>query len=79
MNNFYPEDLLAVAKQRVQREVADAQLFRKPQRVSFTKILLGTLGTWMIAGGEKLQSLNAEPLQVNQLKFSHNKAGKTGS
>ena len=76
MNDFYTEDLLEVAKQKAQRKVTDAQSSRKDHKVSLTKLLLGTLGTWMVAGGEKLQSLNAEALQANQLKFSQNKAGK---
>ncbi len=76
MNNFSPEDLLEIAKQRTQREITASQLARKTRHVSFSKSLLGTLGTWMVASGEKLQAINAEPSQTNQLGFSQNKAGK---
>ena len=76
MNNFSPEDLLEIAKQRTQREIAASQLSQKTRQVSFSKRLLGTLGTWMVASGEKLQALNAEASQTNQLHFSQNKARK---
>ena len=76
MNNFTPEDLLEIAKQRAQREILASQLARKTRRVSFSNRLLGTLGIWMIASGEKLQALNAESSQTNKLGFSQNKAKK---
>ena len=76
MNNFSPEDLLEIAKQRTQREILASQLAQKTRQASFSKRLLGTLGIWMIASGEKLQALNAESSQTNQLSFSQNKTRK---
>ena len=76
MNDFYPEDLLKIARQRTQREIAASLLAQKTRQVSFSKRLLGTLGIWMIASGEKLQALNVESSQTNQLGFSQNKAKK---
>ncbi len=74
MNNFYPEDLLEIAKQK--REILASQLARKTRQASFSKRLLGTLGAWMVVSGEKLQALNAESSQINQLGFSQNKDKK---
>jgi len=76
MNNFYPEHLLEIAKQKTQREILASQLAQKTRQVSFSKRLLGTLGTWMIASGEKLQALNVDSLQTSQLRFSQDKAKK---
>ena len=76
MNNFYPEHLLEIARQRTQREILASQLARKTRQVSSSKRWLGTLGTWMVASGEKLQALNAETLQTKQLRFSQDKAKK---
>lgn len=76
MNNFSPEDLLEIAKKRTQQEILTSQLARNTRQVSFSKRALGTLGAWMVAGGEKLQALNAESLQTNQLVFSHDKPKK---
>jgi len=76
MNNFYPEDLLEIAKQRTQREIAASQSAKKTRQTFFSKRLLGTLGTWMVASGEKLQALNAKSLQTNQREFSQNKTKK---
>ena len=76
MNDFYPEDLLKIAKHRTQREIAAFQLAQKTRQASFSNRLLGTLGIWMIASGEKLQALNAESSQTNHFEFSQNKAKK---
>jgi hypothetical protein len=76
MNNFYPEHLLEIAKQRTQREIVASQLAQKTRQVSSSKLWLGTLGTWMVVSGEKLQALNAESSRTNQLGFSQNKAKK---
>lgn len=76
MNNFYPEQFLEIAKQKAHREILASTSARKTGRVSFSKRLLSVLGNWMVAGGEKLQILNAESLPINQLEFSQNKAGK---
>ena len=76
MNNFCPEQLLEIAKHRTQREMFASQAARKTGKVSTAKRLLGTLGTWMVAGGEKLQALNTEALQTNQLRFSQDNSKK---
>lgn len=76
MNNLCPEHLLEIAKKRTQREILASQSTQKASQVSFLKYLLGALGTWMVAGGEKLQALNAEALQANQLGLSQNKIRK---
>ncbi len=76
MNNFSTQDLLVLAKQKNQKELLASQLIKNSGQVSSSKRLLRTLGTWMVASGEKLQALNADPTQLNQLGFSHNKASK---
>lgn len=76
MNNFSSEDLLDIAKQRTQREISASQLAGKTRQVSYSKRLLSTLGNWMVASGEKLQTLNAESSETNQFGFSQNKARK---
>lgn len=76
MNNFYTEDLLEIAKKRNQRDILASQLPRNTAQVSFAKRALGTLGAWMVAGGERLQALNAESLRTNQLLFSQDKPKK---
>lgn len=76
MNNFSTQDLLVLAKQKNQKELLASQLIKNSGQVSSSKRLLRTLGTWMVASGEKLQALNADPTQLNQLGFSQNKASK---
>jgi hypothetical protein len=79
MNNFTPEDLLEISKRKIQENITAQQLAQKTQRRSSSKRWLATLGTWMVAIGEKLQARHAASLQINQLEFSHNKARKTGA
>ena len=76
MNNFTPDDLLKISKHINQRNLHAVHLATKTKRAFISNRLFGTLGAWMIASGEKLQSLNAEALQKPQLNFSQNKTGK---
>ena len=79
MNNFTPEHLLELSKQKIQEEIAVHHLAQKTMRGSSSKRWLITLGTWMVASGEKLQARNAASLQTDQLEFSQDKARKTGA
>ncbi|MBI5351961.1 MAG: hypothetical protein HZB50_04920 [Chloroflexi bacterium] len=74
MNNFHPESLLAIAKQRSQAE-ADWCLTESPLLGNVAQHLLSSLGSWMVARGQKLQSLQNEALQT-KLTISHNKVWK---
>ena len=74
MNNFHPESLLAIAKQRSQAEV-DWCLSESPLFGNVAQRWLVALGVWMVACGEKLQSLRPVSLQT-KLVISHNKAWK---
>lgn len=78
MNNFYPEDLLAIAKQRAQEEVANC-LDRKPLLGKSFNRWLVVLGGWMVARGEKMQARQDASLQSNQMTFLRNKTRKFGA
>jgi hypothetical protein len=78
MNNFTPEYLLELSKQKIQEEIAVHDLAQKTMRGSSSKRWLITLGTWMVASGEKLQARNAASLQTDQLEFSQDKTRKAG-
>ncbi|MCJ7435071.1 MAG: hypothetical protein MUO77_16435 [Anaerolineales bacterium] len=79
INNFTPEDLLEISKWKIQEKITAQQLAQKTMRAPFSKHWLATLGTWMVASGEKLQARYAVSLQTNQLEFSQHKARKTGA
>ncbi len=53
MNNFHPESLLVIAKQKVQEEVASCLAWKLSNGFS-AKGFLYSLGTWMVVRGEKL-------------------------
>jgi hypothetical protein len=78
MNNFTPKDLLELSKRKIQENITVQQLAQKTQRRSSSKRWLATLGTWMVASGEKLQARYATSLQTNQLDFSQDKTRKAG-
>jgi len=78
MNNFTPEDLLELSKRKIQEKIAAQQLAQKTMRASSSKRWMATLGTWMVASGERLQARHATSLQTNQLDFSQDKARKAG-
>jgi len=78
MNNFTPEHLLELSKQKIQEEIAVHHLAQKAMQGSSSKRWLITLGTWMVASGEKLQARNAASLQTDQLEFSQDKTRKAG-
>ena len=78
MNNFHPESLLVLAKQRTQEEV-DGCLAWKLSSGFSTRRLLFSLGAWMVVSGEKLQARHALPLQTGQMAFSRGKARKVGA
>lgn len=59
MNNFHPESLLVVAKQKTQEEVDHCLEWKRSNGFSARRLLF-VLGAWMVASGQKLQSLNAE-------------------
>ena len=59
MNNFHPESLLMVAKQKTQEDVDNFLEWKRSEGFSTRRILF-SLGAWMVASGEKLQALNAE-------------------
>lgn len=73
MNNFNTQHLLEIAKQRTQQELRVIHLSQKKHKPSLTNRTLAALGSWMVAGGEKLQALNSESFQKNQLGFSQNR------
>lgn len=78
MNNFTPEDLLEISKRKIQENITAQQLAQNIQRRSSSRRWLATLGTWMVAIGERLQARHAASLQINQLEFSQSKARKAG-
>lgn len=73
MNNFHPESLLVVAKQKIQEDVADSLAWKRSQGFSARRWLV-ILGAWMVENGEKLQMRNSAQSQANQMGFSQNKA-----
>lgn len=75
MNDFYPENLLLLAKQKNQEDV-DSSLAWKLSNGFSARRLMFALGVWMVTSGEKLQGRYAVPLQTNQLGFLQNKARK---
>ena len=74
MNSFHPDYLLAIAKRKSQADVewclTESVLSRKAKHR-----WLVALGVWMVASGEKLQSLQSVSLQTN-LTISQNKTSK---
>ncbi len=73
MNDFHPQSLLELAKQKSQGDIANRLAWKRSQGFS-TRRLLFALGAWMVASGEKLQARSSMPLQKKQLGFSQNKA-----
>ncbi|MBI5945088.1 MAG: hypothetical protein HY864_12020 [Chloroflexi bacterium] len=73
MNDFHPDSLLELAKQKTQQDVANCLAWKRSQGFS-TRRLLFALGAWMVANGEKLQARSSLPLQKSQLGFSQDKA-----
>lgn len=59
MNNFHPESLLIVAKQKTQEEVDYCLAWKRSQGFSARRLLFA-LGAWMVASGQRLQALNAD-------------------
>ena len=59
MNNFHPESLLIVAKQKTQEEVDYCLAWKRSKGFSARRLLFA-LGAWMVASGQKLQALNAD-------------------
>jgi len=64
MNNFDPEDLLAIAKQKAQDEVDNGLTQESLLGKTFDRFLVA-LGRWMVARGEKMQTRQAALLQSN--------------
>jgi hypothetical protein len=77
VNNFHPESLLMIAKQKTQEEV-DRCLAWKLSRGFSSRRFLFSLGAWMVARGERLQSRYAAPLQTNQMVLTHHKTRRIG-
>ena len=76
MNNFHPESLLKIAKQKTQEEVDNCLAWKLSNGFSARRLLF-SLGAWMVARGERLQSY-AAPLQTNQMVLTHHKARRIG-
>ena len=78
MNNFEPEDLLEVAKQKSQESVTDSLAWKLSRGFS-TRRLLRSVGVWMVARGKKMQALPTAPSLSDQISFLQNKTKKLGT
>jgi len=77
VNNFHPESLLKIAKQKTQEEVDNCLVWKLSNGFSARRLLF-SLGAWMVARGEKLQSRYAAPLPTNQMVLTHHKTRRIG-
>jgi hypothetical protein len=77
VNDFHPENLLLLAKQKNQEDVDNCLAWKLSSGFS-TRRFLFSLGAWMVASGEKLQVRHALPVQTGQMVFSNGKARKVG-
>ena len=77
MNDFHPENLLLLAKQKNQEDVDNCLAWKLSNGFS-TRRFLYSLGAWMVASGEKLQARHALPLQTSQMAFTRDKTKKIG-
>ena len=77
MNNFHPESLLKIAKQKTQEEVDNCLVWKLSNGFSARRLLF-SLGAWMVVRGERLQSRYAAPLLTNQMVLTHHKTRRIG-
>ncbi len=77
MNNFHPESLLMIAKQKTQEDVDNCLAWKLSSGFSARRLLF-SLGAWMVVSGEKLQVRHALPLQTNQMVLTHHKTRRIG-
>jgi hypothetical protein len=77
MNYLNPETEAELNRRRIQEEMRAIHLAEKATRgKGILNKGLAAIGALLVAGGEKLQALNTEAVQPNQLDFSHSKTRK---
>ncbi len=76
MNNFHPESLLVVAKQKIQEDVANSLAWKHLQGFSVRRGLV-ILGAWMVENGEKLQTRNSTQRRQISWVFHKTKPDKS--
>jgi hypothetical protein len=74
MNFNYPEHLIEVNRQKIQRDRAFILKEEMIKPVSNFGVLLNALGNWMITKGEQIQQ-HAVSGQINPLAFLQDEAG----
>jgi len=78
MNNFDPEDLLGIAKQKTQEEVTSSLAWKLAHGFSTRRFFLA-LGGWMVINGKRIQARHAASLLSTQVSFLQNKTRKHGA
>ncbi len=78
MNNFDPEDLLSIAKQKTHEEVTNSLDWKLSHGFSTRRFLLA-LGGWMVVNGKRIQARHAASLLSTQVSFLQNKTRKHGA
>lgn len=70
MYNMNPDHLYELTRQKIRRDQAFILKEEMMKPKSEFTYLLGSLGNWMIANGEKLRRRSSFPAQVGRLDFS---------